>query len=89
MLVPVLPTELERRKIDTVFAGIIIGSYSAAYFISPLITPSLYAIYGRRKTALIGFLLLGASLFCYALSYFIPVQFKAIFTILSCIIRIS
>ena len=60
LLGPVMPLELERRHIDTTFAGIIFGCYQIPWIVIPIFfSNSYFDKVGRRPALQLGPLTIG------------------------------
>ena len=89
LLAPILPLEMKRCHISQNFTGLIMGCMCLGYFICPYyVTETLIPKHGRRKTSLIGFLLMSSALLLYGLGYFVSDSHKVLFVVYSLITRL-
>ena len=89
LLAPILPLEIKRRHIPQAFTGLIMASVCVGYLLCPqCITSVFFPRFGRRKSALIGFIIMSSALLLYGLGYFIPDSHKRLYVAYSIITRL-
>ena len=89
LLAPILPLEIKRRAISQNYTGLIMGSVCVGYLLCPQsVTEALFPRLGRRRTALLGFMLMSFSLLFYGLGVFIPDERRTLFVVFSLLTRL-
>ena len=58
LFAPFLPTEARSKGVDTIYVGILMGTYGAMYIFSCFMALKVLKIIGRRIALAIGFFLL-------------------------------